>query len=263
MEPGAVCWQTQARGFGWESHSGTHGSSACDVCGIYRCRCSSGVWSTGTQTEASPTLDIEIRKIRLKPFARNECKLSNGRGQREVPMALVDFWSCTQIGFDVLQNISTYFPFFKSAFKGVFLNFEIKLQFWCKCIYLYIYSKQPPCTYLLPPVPVTSSANEFQWVLPIAEVGRLAAHYTKWVSRELLCSCGKGGTAAVGLISAACSRIPLKQQTNKCALIQIALILSPLHPYEKEKIHSLLSVPQRNWKNISKCCKSWVSQRPV
>lgn len=36
MELGSVCWQTQASGFGWESHSGTHGNCAGDVCGKSR-----------------------------------------------------------------------------------------------------------------------------------------------------------------------------------------------------------------------------------
>lgn len=36
MELGSVCWQTQASGFGWESHSSTHGNCAGDVCGISR-----------------------------------------------------------------------------------------------------------------------------------------------------------------------------------------------------------------------------------
>lgn len=41
MEPGAVGWQTRASGFGWESHSGTHGSCAGDVCGKSRLGCGS------------------------------------------------------------------------------------------------------------------------------------------------------------------------------------------------------------------------------
>lgn len=45
---------------------------------------------------------------------------------------------------------------------------------------LFIYSQQPPCTSnIVPSVPVTSSANEFLRVLPTAELGRLAAHFTK------------------------------------------------------------------------------------
>lgn len=71
--------------------------------------------------------------------------------------------------------------------------------------------------------------------------------HTKWVSGELLCSCGKGRDCCSGphQCYTVCSRIPSKQ-TNKCALVQITQTYSMMHHWRK-KNHSIKSGPQ--WKN--------------
>lgn len=108
-------------------------------------------------------------------------------------------------------------------------------------MYLFIRNSLSALQTYFPPL-VTSSANEFHRVLSTAEVGRLAAHCTKWASGELLCSCGEERDCSSGALIrvTACSGMP---QTNKRALVEITWA-------QKEERFTFFCQSQQNYEKL-------------
>lgn len=245
------------------SHSGAHGSAVCDdysantdVKAVLLCGHEAmWIFIQATYQTESVLWPNNVNREQLWPF-QAKCQLSGVYAVLLYFNKYLKTTVCHTSHFLLLKTILKLINSFELSTAGSVWKCE--LSFGCEsCIYTFILL--PLHFKHTPSYTATVCANELRWVLPTAEACCLATHYSKWVSGEPLCSCGRGRLCCIGphQCNTACSRIRLNQQTNTCAAVQISLSASTTHfkPDHKKKGFIVLGF-RRSVKIPLKCCKS-------